>query len=76
MPIFKLKKDELIEQWWRDYYEIEANTLEEALEILLDGDVDPYDSMPLVDGIPDPLEMEVLDEEGNVIYSDKDDDNR
>ena len=76
MPIFKLKKDELIQQWYRDYYEIEADTLEEALEILLDGDEDPYDSMPLVDGIPDPLEMEVLDEEGNVIYSDKDDDNR
>lgn len=55
MPIFKLKKDELIQQWYRDYYEIEADTLEEALEILLDGDEDPYDSMPLVDGIPDPL---------------------
>ena len=76
MPIFKLKKDELIQQWYRDYYEIEAETKEEALEILLDGDADPYDSMPLVNGIPDPLEMEVLDEEGNVIYSDKDDDNR
>ena len=76
MSIFKLKKDELIEQWYRDYYEIEADTLEEALEILLDGDVDPYDSEPLIPGIPDPLEMEVLDEKGNVIYSDKDDDNR
>ena len=75
MPIFKLKKDELIQQWYRDYYEIEAETKEKALEILLDGDVDPYDSMPLFDGIPDPLEMEILDEEGNVLYSDKEDDN-
>ena len=41
MPIFKLKKDELIQQWYRDYYEIEAETKEEALEILLDGDADP-----------------------------------
>ena len=75
MPIFKLKKDELIQQWYRDYYEIEAETKEEALEILLDGDADSYDSMPLFDGIPDPLEMEILDEEGNVLYSDKEDDN-
>ena len=75
MPIFKLKKDELIQQWYRDYYEIEAETKEEALEILLYGDADPYDSMPLFDGIPDPLEMEILDEEGNVLYSDKEDDN-
>ena len=75
MPIFKLKKDELIQQWYRDYYEIEAETKEKALEILLDGDADPYDSMPLFDGIPDPLEMEILDEEGNVLYSDKEDDN-
>lgn len=75
MPIFKLYKDELIQQWWRDYYEIEAETKEEALKILLDGDEDPYDSIPLVEGIPDPLETEVVDEEGNVIYSDKEDDN-
>ena len=76
MPLFKFKKDELIQQWFRDYYEIEAETKEEALEKLLYGDEDPYDSMPLVDGIPDPLETEILDEEGNVLYSDKDDDNR
>ena len=75
MPLFKFKKDELIQQWFRDYYEIEAETKEEALEKLLYGDEDPYDSMPLVDGIPDPLETEILDEEGNVLYSDKEDDN-
>ena len=33
MPIFKLKKDELVHQWYRDYYEVEADTIEEAIEI-------------------------------------------
>ena len=71
MPIFKLKKDEKIETWWRDYYEIEADSLEEAIEIVLSGEVDPYDTESMVDLQMEPTEIEILDEECNVVYDSK-----
>lgn len=71
MPIFKLKKDEKIETWWRDYYEIEADSLEEAIEIVLSGEVDPYDTESMVDLQMEPTETEILDEECNVVYDSK-----
>ena len=71
MPIFKLKKDEKIETWWRDYYEIEADSLEEAIEIILSGEVDPYDTESMVDLQMEPTEIEILDEECNVVYDSK-----
>ena len=49
MPIFKLHKDSLWEQWYRDYYEVEAETIKEAVQMIKDYDVDPYDSEPLYD---------------------------
>ena len=71
MPIFKLKKDEKIETWWRDYYEIEADSLEEAVEIILNGEVDPYDTESMVDLQMEPTETEILDEECNIVYDSK-----
>ena len=71
MPIFKLKKDEKIETWWRDYYEIEADSLEEAIEIILSGEVDPYDTESMVDLQMEPTETEILDEECNIVYDSK-----
>lgn len=71
MPIFKLKKDEKIETGWRDYYEIEADSLEEAVEIILSGEVDPYDTESMVDLQMEPTETEILDEECNIVYDSK-----
>lgn len=71
MSIFKLEKDEKIETWWRDYYEIEADSLEEAIEIILSGEVDPYDTESMVDLQMEPTEIEILDEECNVVYDSK-----
>lgn len=71
MAVFKLKKDEKIETWWRDYYEIEADSLEEAIEIILSGEVDPYDTESMVDLQMEPSETEILDEECNVVYDSK-----
>lgn len=71
MAIFKLRKDEKIETWWRDYYEIEADSLEEAIEIILSGEVDPYDTESMVDLQMEPTETEILDEECNVVYDSK-----
>ena len=49
MPVFKLTKQELIKQWWNDFYEVEADTLEEAIQKILDYEEDPYDSEPIVE---------------------------
>jgi hypothetical protein len=71
MPIFKLKRDEKIETWWRDYYEIEADSIEEAVEIILSGEVDPYDTESMVDLQMEPTEIEILDETDNIVYDSK-----
>lgn len=71
MPIFKLHKDSLWEQWYRDYYEVEAETLEEAIQMIKDYDVDPYDSEPMYDFEQEPLEQEIIDQEGNILYDSK-----
>ena len=68
MAIFKLKKDSLYENWWRDYYEIEADSLEEAINIVLSGKVEPYDTENLIDALAEPVKIEILDEELNKIY--------
>lgn len=65
MAIFKLIKDECYESWWRSHYEIEANSLEEAVEIVKNDEVDPYDSEMLPDLMQSPIDTEIFDEEGN-----------
>lgn len=72
MAIFRLKKDEKLPTWWRDYYEIEASSIEEAVAIILSGEVDPYDSESMVDMQVEPLEVEIMDEFGNTLYNAKD----
>lgn len=71
MPIFKLHKDSLWEQWYRDYYEVEAETIKEAVQMIKDYDVDPYDSEPLYDFEQEPLKEEIVDQEGNILYDSK-----
>lgn len=71
MPKFKLYKNSLWEQWYRDYYEVEAETIEEAVQMINDYDVDPYDSEPLFDFEQEPLEEEIVDQEGNILYDSK-----
>lgn len=68
MPVFKLTKQELIKQWWNDFYEVEADTLEEAVQRILDDDEDPYDSEPIVEILVAPERVIVLDEKGHEIY--------
>ena len=73
MPIFNLRKDELVHQWYRDYYSVEAKTIEEAVQLILDYEVDPYDTEPLFDFEQEPLETEILNDLGETIYLSKDD---
>lgn len=70
MPIFNLKVDSLYKQWWRDYYEVEAETQEEAMQLILDEEVDSVDSELLIESVSQiPLKMEIMDEQGEILYS-------
>ena len=68
MPIFRLTKEEKLETWWKDWYEIQADTLEEAVEIVKSGEVDPYDVESFVDLQAEPTAVEIYDSEGNLVY--------
>ena len=68
MPIFRLTKEEKLETWWKDWYEIQADTLEQAVEIVKSGEVDPYDVESFVDLQAEPTAIEIYDSEGNLVY--------
>lgn len=56
--------------WWRDHYEIQADSVEEAVNIILDGDVTPYDTESIMPDLNfEPRETEILDGNGTVLYS-------
>jgi hypothetical protein len=70
MPIYKLKCDRMYNTWWRDHYEIQADSIEEAVNIILEGDVVPYDTESIIPDLNfEPRETEILDGDGNVFYS-------
>lgn len=68
MPIFKLKKDEKVETWWREYYEVEADTVEDAVQAMLNGDIDSYDSKFMPEFGIDPLQVIIEDYNENILY--------
>jgi len=67
MPIFKLIKDDCFESWWRSHYEVQAETLEEAVELVKNDEVDPYDTEMLPDLMQTPIQVEIFDEDGNLL---------
>ena len=70
MAIFNLKVDSLYQQWWRDYYEVEAETIEEAIQLILNEEADVVDSELIIESISQiPLKMEIMDEQGEILYS-------
>lgn len=70
MAVFKILRDELYETWWRDYFEVEAETLEEAIQLVREGDVEAYDTETIPNLDQDPVEVEYL-YEGEVVYHEK-----
>ena len=77
MPIFNLKVDSLYKQWRRDYYEVEAETREEAVQLILDEEVDAVDSELLIESISQiPLKMEIMDEQGEILYSENNEEDK
>lgn len=67
--IYKFKKYERVSQWWRDYYEIEADSKEEAIKMILDCSEEPYDSEILCDDIPEVFETIITDESNEEVYN-------
>ena len=67
MPTFKLIKDECFESWWRSHYEIQAETLGEAVELVKNDEVDPYDTEILPDLMQTPIQVEIFDKDGNLL---------
>lgn len=65
---FKLFKDLLIPQWYRDYYEVQAESLEEAIDKVRDDSVFPYDSKLLELYNQNPIKLEILNENEDVLY--------
>ena len=68
MSLFKLKCDRMYETWWRDFYEIEAPSVEEAIEIILSGEVEPYDTECLPELNITPIKTEILDANYEKVY--------
>lgn len=56
---------------WRDYYEIEAKSIEDAIQIILGDEVEPYDTKCLPELNIAPIKTEILDDNGETVYSSK-----
>ena len=72
MPIFKLYVDSLYPAWYRDYYTIEAETEEEAVQLIKDYEVEADDSEPLFEFEQEAIRTEIYNGD-KLIYSEKDD---
>lgn len=57
------------ETWWRDYYEIEAESIEDAIQMILSDEIEPYDTECLPELNITPIKTEILDNDGETIYS-------
>ena len=69
MPIFKLHVDSLYPAWYRDYYTIEAETEEEAVQLIKDYEVEADDSEPLFEFEQEAIRTEIYNGD-KLIYSD------
>ncbi len=52
----------------RFFYEIEAQSVEEAIEIILGGEVEPYDTECLPELNITPIKTEILDDNYEKVY--------
>lgn len=72
MTKFKLYEDILFHSWYRYFYDVEANTIEEAIEKVKYGKVDCYNAEQIREAID---ELDLADNNGSPtreIYNDKD----
>lgn len=64
--IFELYSDELIKNWVRRYYLVEANSEKEAMSKIIDGEVDNYDAETL-DYYQTPEITEIYNKKGELL---------
>lgn len=69
MPVFELYVDSLYPAWYRDYYTIEAETEEEAVQLIKDYEVEPDESEPLFEFEQKAIRTEIYNGD-KLIYSD------
>ena len=69
MPIFKLYVDSLYPAWYRDYYTVEAETEEEAVQMIKNYEVEPDESEPLYEFEQEAVCTEIYNGD-KLIYSD------
>lgn len=62
MSTFNLYVDELTPTWFRYHYEVEADNIEEAVQKIIDCEVESYDSEQLSTYSEDPTKIEIYDD--------------
>lgn len=70
---YNLHKDSLMKVWVRDYYEVEAESLEEAINQINDGFIDYVDSEVLWDDFQDTVDISENEYKPTEIIYDEDD---
>lgn len=70
---YNLYKDSLMKVWVRDHYEIEAESLEEAINQINDGSADYVDSEVLWDDFQDTVDISENEYKPTEIIYEKDD---
>ena len=74
---YNLYKDSLMKVWVRDYYEIEAESLKEAIDQINDGSADYVDSEVLWDDFQDTVDISENEyKPTDIIYQKDDGDDR
>ena len=70
---YNLYKDSLMKVWVRDHYEIEAESLKEAIDQINDGSADYVDSEVLWDDFQDTVDISENEYKPTEIIYEKDD---
>ena len=74
---YNLYKDSLMKVWVRDHYEIEAESLEEAINQINDGSADYIDSEVLWDDFQDTVDISENEyKPTEIIYEEDDEDDK
>lgn len=67
-------EDRLYQTWMRYYYEVEAESIEDATRMIIEGSVDNYNSDSIsFDGVSPEnnggnATLEIYDEDGNLVF--------
>lgn len=62
MSTFNLYVDELTPTWFRYHYQVEADSIEEAIQKIIDCDVEFYESEQLYDFCNEVTKIEIYNE--------------